>query len=171
MELRASEADAGERLDAFLAEPLGSRARARRGGLRESLALGEGRRPARSGTTAAPIGRDRRGRTRHSTDTDEPREALTQFEIERALPSATLLRVRLQTGRTHQIRVHLQAIGHPVCGDPEYGTAGLYGLERQFLHAEHLAFAHPVTGAPVDLHSPLPPDLAAALERATASGA
>jgi len=144
---------------------------ARREVLREYLALVEGRPPARSGTIDAPIGRDRRVRTRHSTDTDEPREALTQFEIERALPSATLLRVRLQTGRTHQIRVHLQAIGHPVCGDPEYGTAGLYGLERQFLHAEHLAFAHPVTGAPVDLHSPLPPDLAAALERATASGA
>jgi 23S rRNA pseudouridine1911/1915/1917 synthase len=134
--------------------------------VREYLALVEGRPPARSGTIDAPVGRDRRVRTRHSTDTDEPREALTHFTLDRALPRATLLRVRLQTGRTHQIRVHLQAIGHPVCGDPEYGTAGLYGLERQFLHAEHLAFAHPVTGAPVDVHSPLPADLAAALERA-----
>jgi 23S rRNA pseudouridine1911/1915/1917 synthase len=134
---------------------------------REYLALVEGRPPARSGTIDAPIGRDRRVRTRHSTDTDDAREAVTHFTLERALPRATLLRVRLETGRTHQIRVHLQAIGHPVCGDPEYGTAGLYGLERQFLHAEHLAFTHPVTGEPVDLHSPLPPDLAAALERAT----
>jgi 23S rRNA pseudouridine1911/1915/1917 synthase len=141
---------------------------ARRDMVREYLALVEGRPPARSGTIDAPIGRDRRLRTRHSTDTDEPREALTHFALERTLPRATLLRVRLQTGRTHQIRVHLQAIGHPVCGDPEYGTAGLYGLERQFLHAEHLAFTHPVTGAPVDVHSPLPPDLAAALERAAA---
>jgi 23S rRNA pseudouridine1911/1915/1917 synthase len=141
---------------------------ARRDMVREYLALVEGRPPARSGTIDAPIGRDRRLRTRHSTDTAEPREALTHFALERALPRATLLRVRLQTGRTHQIRVHLQAIGHPVCGDPEYGTAGLYGLERQFLHAEHLAFTHPVTGAPVDVHSPLPPDLAAALERAAA---
>jgi 23S rRNA pseudouridine1911/1915/1917 synthase len=141
---------------------------ARRDMVREYLALVEGRPPARSGTIDAPVGRDRRLRTRHSTDTDEPREALTHFALERALPRATLLRVRLQTGRTHQIRVHLQAIGHPVCGDPEYGTAGLYGLERQFLHAEHLAFTHPVTGAPVDVHSPLPPDLAAALERAAA---
>jgi 23S rRNA pseudouridine1911/1915/1917 synthase len=141
---------------------------ARRDMVREYLALVEGRPPARSGTIDAPIGRDRRVRTRHSTDTDEPREALTHFALERTLPRATLLRVRLQTGRTHQIRVHLQAIGHPVCGDPEYGTAGLYGLERQFLHAEHLAFTHPVTGAPVDVHSPLPPDLAAALERAAA---
>jgi 23S rRNA pseudouridine1911/1915/1917 synthase len=141
---------------------------ARRDMVREYLALVEGRPPARSGTIDAPIGRDRRLRTRHSTDTAEPREALTHFALERALPRATLLRVRLQTGRTHQIRVHLQAIGHPVCGDPEYGTAGLYGLERQFLHAEHLAFTHPVTGVPVDVHSPLPPDLAAALERAAA---
>jgi 23S rRNA pseudouridine1911/1915/1917 synthase len=141
---------------------------ARRDMVREYLALVEGRPPARSGTIDAPIGRDRRLRTRHSTDTDEPREALTHFALERALPRATLLRVRLQTGRTHQIRVHLQAIGHPVCGDPEYGTAGLYGLERQFLHAEHLAFTHPVSGVPVDVHSLLPPDLAAALERAAA---
>jgi 23S rRNA pseudouridine1911/1915/1917 synthase len=139
----------------------------RRDVVREYLALVEGRPPARSGTIDAPIGRDRRVRTRQSTDTDEGREAVTHFTLERALPRATLLRVRLQTGRTHQIRVHLQAIGHPVCGDPEYGTAGLYGLERQFLHAEHLAFAHPVTGEPVDVRSPMPPDLAAALERAT----
>src|SRR3954447_13754765 len=134
--------------------------------VREYLALVEGRPPARAGTIDAPIGRDRRVRTRHSTDTDDRREAVTHFELELALPHATLLRVRLQTGRTHQIRVHLQAIGHPVAGDPEYGTLGLYGLERQFLHAEHLAFAHPVTGEPVDVHSPLPSDLAAALERA-----
>jgi 23S rRNA pseudouridine1911/1915/1917 synthase len=142
----------------------------RREVVREYLALVEGRPPARSGTIDAPIGRDRRVRTRHSTDTDEPREAVTEFTLERALPRATLLRVRLQTGRTHQIRVHLQAIGHPVCGDPEYGTPGLYGLERQFLHAEHLAFTHPVMGERVDVHSPLPADLTAALGRATVEG-
>jgi 23S rRNA pseudouridine1911/1915/1917 synthase len=133
---------------------------------REYLALVEGRPPARSGTIDAPIGRDRRLRTRHSIDTDEAREAVTHFTIERALPQSTLLRVRLETGRTHQIRVHLREIGHPVCGDPEYGTAGLYGLERQFLHAEHLAFTHPVTGEAVDVRSPLPGDLSVALERA-----
>jgi 23S rRNA pseudouridine1911/1915/1917 synthase len=76
--------------------------------------------------------------------------------------------VRLETGRTHQIRAHLQAIDHPVVGDPEYGTPGRLGLERQFLHAARLAFAHPVTGAPVDVSSPLPEDLRAALERAAA---
>jgi 23S rRNA pseudouridine1911/1915/1917 synthase len=139
---------------------------ARREITREYLALVEGRPPARSGTIDAPIGRDRRVRTRHSTDTDGARAAVTHFTLERALPNATLLRVRLETGRTHQIRVHLREIGHPVCGDPEYGTAGLYGLQRQFLHAEHLAFTHPVTGTPVDLRSLLPGDLAAALERA-----
>src|SRR5258706_5239319 len=97
-----------------------------------------------------------------STDTDEPREARTHFSLERALPSTTLLRVRLQTGRTHQIRVHLQAIGHPVCGDPEYGEAGLLGLRRQFLHATHLGFEHPITGVALSRDSPLPPDLVAA---------
>jgi 23S rRNA pseudouridine1911/1915/1917 synthase len=116
--------------------------------------------------TMAPIGRDRRVRTRMSTDTDAPKPAITHFELERALGQSTLLRVRLQTGRTHQIRVHLQAIGHPVCGDPEYGTAGLYGLERQFLHAARLAFPHPAGGEPVDVSSPLPEDLVAALAAA-----
>jgi 23S rRNA pseudouridine1911/1915/1917 synthase len=135
---------------------------------REYLALVEGRPPARTGTIDAPIGRDRRVRTRMSTDTDAPREARTHFELVEALPATSLLRVRLETGRTHQIRVHLKAIGHPVAGDPEYGRAGLLGLERQFLHAARLAFVHPVTGAPIDLESPLPDDLAAALERARA---
>jgi 23S rRNA pseudouridine1911/1915/1917 synthase len=135
---------------------------------REYLALVEGRPPARSGTIDAPLGRDRRMRTRMSTDSDDPRAAVTHFEIERALPRTTLLRVRLQTGRTHQIRAHLRAIEHPVVGDPEYGTKGRLGLERQFLHAARLAFAHPVTGAPVDVSSPLPDDLRAALDRAAA---
>ncbi|HEX2104052.1 MAG TPA: RluA family pseudouridine synthase [Solirubrobacteraceae bacterium] len=136
---------------------------------REYLALVEGRPPARRGTIDAPIGRDRRVRTRMSTDTDDPREAVTHFEIERALPGTTLLRVRLETGRTHQIRAHLLAIGHPVAGDPEYGRPGLLGLERQFLHAARLAFAHPFTGEAVEVVSPLPGDLVAALERAASA--
>jgi 23S rRNA pseudouridine1911/1915/1917 synthase len=133
---------------------------------REYLALVEGRPPAKSGTIDAPIGRDRRVRVRMSTDTDVPREARTHFELLEALPGTTLLRVKLETGRTHQIRVHLQAIGHPVAGDPEYGRAGLLGLERQFLHAARLAFEHPVTGEPVAVESPLPADLVVALDRA-----
>ncbi|MCW2954198.1 MAG: pseudouridine synthase, RluA family [Conexibacter sp.] len=135
---------------------------------REYVALVEGLPPARSGTIDAPIGRDRRVRTRMSTETDEPREARTHFTLERALPDTALLRVVLETGRTHQIRVHLGAIGHPVAGDPEYGTPGLLGLERQFLHAARLAFTHPVTGAELDLASPLPEDLATVLERLVA---
>jgi 23S rRNA pseudouridine1911/1915/1917 synthase len=136
---------------------------------REYLALVEGRPRARTGTIDAPLGRDRRVRTRVSTDTDEPRRAITHFEVEQALEGFTLLRVRLETGRTHQIRAHLPAIGHPVAGDPEYGHAGLLGLERQFLHAEHLAFAHPVTHEPVDLRSPLPADLSAVLAKLQAT--
>ena len=135
---------------------------------REYLVLVEGRPPARTGTIDAPLGRDRRMRTRVSTDTDTPRAAITHFELERALPRTTLLRVRLETGRTHQIRAHLQAIDHPVVGDPEYGTAGRLGLERQFLHATRLAFTHPITGEAVDVSAPLPEDLRAALDRAAA---
>jgi 23S rRNA pseudouridine1911/1915/1917 synthase len=135
---------------------------------REYAALVEGRSPARTGTIDAPIGRDRRVRTRHSTDTDTPREARTHFAIEEALTRFTLLKVTLDTGRTHQIRVHLLAIGHPVAGDPEYGHAGLLGLARQFLHARRLAFTHPVTGEPIEITSPLPPDLQQALDRARA---
>jgi 23S rRNA pseudouridine1911/1915/1917 synthase len=137
---------------------------------REYLALVDGRPPARTGTIDAPIGRDRHDRVLMSIDTDDPREARTHFEIERLLPRATLLRIALETGRTHQIRVHLAAIGHPVCGDPQYGVTGEYGLQRQFLHAARLAFPHPVTGEPVDVTSPLPDDLVAALELAEAGG-
>jgi 23S rRNA pseudouridine1911/1915/1917 synthase len=133
---------------------------------REYLALVDGHPPARTGTIDAPIGRHRRDRKLMSVESDDPREARTHFEIERLLPSTALLRVALETGRTHQIRVHLAAIGHPVCGDPQYGTSGRYGLTRQFLHATRLAFMHPVTGEEIDARSELPEDLAAALERA-----
>jgi 23S rRNA pseudouridine1911/1915/1917 synthase len=133
---------------------------------REYVALVEGRPGARAGTIDAPLGRDRRHRTRVSTDTDEPREAVTHFEVESTYEGFTLLRVRLETGRTHQIRAHLLAIGHPVAGDPEYGRKGLLGLPRQFLHAERLAFRHPSTGAAIDLRSPLPVELQRALGEA-----
>ncbi len=133
---------------------------------REYLALVEGRPPARTGTIEAPIGRDPRVRTRMAVGGSAPREARTHFTLERALVGTTLLRLRLETGRTHQIRVHLRAIGHPVAGDPEYGTAGLLGLERQFLHATRLSFDHPLGGERIDVGSPLPADLRDALARA-----
>jgi 23S rRNA pseudouridine1911/1915/1917 synthase len=142
------------------------RALARRLIQREYLALVEGRPPARTGTIEAPIGRDPRVRTRMAVGGAGARESRTHFTLERALADSSLLRLRLETGRTHQIRVHMQAIGHPVCGDPEYGTAGRFGLERQFLHATRLAFEHPVTGAQVDVNSPLPADLHSALSSA-----
>jgi 23S rRNA pseudouridine1911/1915/1917 synthase len=149
--------DALRRLQAALADRLIER---------EYIALVEGRPPARSGTIEAPIGRDPRVRTRMAVGGAGQRDARTHFTLERTLAGTSLLRLRLETGRTHQIRVHLRAIGHPVAGDPEYGTAGLLGLQRQFLHATRLAFAHPVTGERVEVSSPLPADLQAALERA-----
>jgi 23S rRNA pseudouridine1911/1915/1917 synthase len=133
---------------------------------REYLALVEGRPPARTGTIDAPIGRDPRVRTRMAVDGASPREARTHFKLERSLAETSLLSLRLETGRTHQIRVHLRAIGHPVAGDPEYGTPGLLGLERQFLHATRLAFDHPFGGERVEVVSPLPADLQGALARA-----
>ena len=133
---------------------------------REYLALVAGKPRSRAGTIDAPIGRDRHDRLRHSLDTATPRAAVTHFELVELLPRHALLRVRLETGRTHQIRVHLAAIDLPVAGDPVYGIAGDLGLERQFLHAARLAFSHPVTGTPVDVSSPLPSDLASALEAA-----
>ena len=74
--------------------------------------------------------------------------------------------MRLETGRTHQIRAHFEAIGHPVCGDPEYGHAHAYGLSRQFLHATRLEFEQPFSGEPLTFDSPLPHDLADELARA-----
>jgi 23S rRNA pseudouridine1911/1915/1917 synthase len=131
---------------------------------REYLALVRGRPRSRRGRIEAAIGRDRRDPTRVSLDTTTPRDAATGFELLELLGAHALLRVRLDTGRTHQIRVHLAAIDLPVAGDPVYGVAGDLGLERQFLHAARLAFPHPFTGARVEVESPLPPDLAQALE-------
>jgi 23S rRNA pseudouridine1911/1915/1917 synthase len=134
--------------------------------LREYLALVRGRPRSRRGRIEAPIGRDRRDPTRISLDTDTPREAVTNFEVVEMFPRHALMRVSLETGRTHQIRVHLAAIDLPVAGDPVYGVEGDLGLERQFLHAARLAFPHPMTGEAVEVESPLPADLQAALEQA-----
>lgn len=133
---------------------------------RRYLGLVKGRPRSRTGRIDAPLGRDRRDPTRRSLDTDEPRAAVTWFEVAETLPEHTLLDVRLETGRTHQIRVHLAAIDLPVSGDPSYGVKDDLGLERQFLHAHRLRFVHPVTGAEMNLESPLPEDLVAALGRA-----
>jgi 23S rRNA pseudouridine1911/1915/1917 synthase len=133
---------------------------------RRYLALVRGRPNSRSGRIDAPIGRDRRDPTRRSLDTDEPRKAVTHFEVLEAMREHAFLEVRLETGRTHQIRVHLAAIGLPVSGDAQYGVRGDLGLERQFLHAHRLRFEHPFTQAEVEVTSLLPADLEEALERA-----
>ena len=133
---------------------------------RHYLGLVVGPPRSRRGRIEAPIGRDRRDPFKHSLDTDTPREAITHFEVAELLPKHALLDIRLETGRTHQIRVHLAAIDLPVAGDPVYGRPRELGLERQFLHAARLVFQHPFTDETVDAESPLPADLTSALERA-----
>jgi 23S rRNA pseudouridine1911/1915/1917 synthase len=133
---------------------------------RTYLALVEGRPRSRSGTIDAPLGRDYRAPTKRAVGGRGRRDALTRFVVIEAFPGAALIEVRPHTGRTHQIRVHLAAIGHPVVGDVQYGRAGGFGLGRQFLHSARLSFRHPFTGAELDLRSPLPADLEAALEHA-----
>jgi 23S rRNA pseudouridine1911/1915/1917 synthase len=136
---------------------------------REYLALVEGHPDAESGTIDAPIGRDRGNRTVMSTRTDRARDAVTHFEVVERLPRTALLRVRLETGRTHQIRAHLAAIDHPVVGDPQYGgreSGRRLGLQRQFLHAVSLMFSHPSTGEFVRCESKPPVELSHALDTA-----
>jgi 23S rRNA pseudouridine1911/1915/1917 synthase len=133
---------------------------------REYLALVLGHVPSRAGRIEAPIGRDARDSTRRSIDTDFPQDAITHFVVQELLPTTTLLRLKLETGRTHQIRVHLEAIGHSVVADPVYGHTPEFGLSRQFLHAARLSFPHPRTGETIEVASPLPDELQAALGEA-----
>ena len=130
---------------------------------RRYAALVVGRPRSWNGRIEAPIGRDRRDPFKHSLDTDTARPAVTHFHVKELLPRHALLDVRLETGRTHQIRVHLAAIDLPVAGDPVYGRPQELGLSRQFLHASRLAFAHPFTSEHIDVEAELPDDLAAVL--------
>ena len=131
----------------------------KRGLERTYTALVRGVPGSRTGRIEAPIGRDRDDPIRFSLDTDTPRDAITHFELIERIGGNALLSVTLETGRTHQIRVHLRAIDLPVVGDPVYGVPDPR-LGRQFLHASRLAFPHPFTGERIDVTSPLPPDLA-----------
>jgi 23S rRNA pseudouridine1911/1915/1917 synthase len=133
---------------------------------RQYTALVEGRMGSRTGTIDAPLGRDRRQRTKRAVKGAGSRQARTHFEVIEALPADTLVHARLETGRTHQIRVHFAAIGHPIVGDPEYGSRGRHGLERQFLHSSLLGFKHPRSGERLTFRSDLPPDLAETVEAA-----
>ena len=130
------------------------------------LALAGGRIGSRTGTIDAPIGRAARQRHRMAVSGAASRQARTHFEVLELLPRESYLQARLETGRTHQIRAHFAAIGHPLTGDTTYGGAARYGLERQFLHAHRLAFDHPVSGEHLSFESKLPNDLASALAAA-----
>jgi 23S rRNA pseudouridine1911/1915/1917 synthase len=133
------------------------------------LALAGGRLGSRTGTIDAPIGRAARQRTRMAVSGAASRQARTHFEVLELLAAESYLEAKLETGRTHQIRAHFGAIGHPLAGDATYGGEQRYGLERQFLHAHRLAFVHPRSGKPMRFASELPADLAAALEAARAA--
>lgn len=130
------------------------------------LALVQGHPDPFEGTIDAPIGRDRRQDWKMAV-THGGRASITHYETVEAHRAATLLKVHLESGRTHQIRVHMSALGHPCVGDPLYGSdptlAAKLGLQRQWLHASELGFIHPHSGEMVHFASPLPPDLAQSL--------
>ncbi len=132
------------------------------------IALVEGVISLDQGSIDAPIGRDPRHRQQMAITVYGSREARTHFRVIERFERHTLLLLQLETGRTHQIRVHLKAIGHPVVGDPTYGSGNVIRnakLKRQFLHASQLDFAHPMTGEALHFETPLPDDLQAVLER------
>jgi 23S rRNA pseudouridine1911/1915/1917 synthase len=144
-----------------LVEQLGARTIDRR-----YIALVWGTFDVRRGVIDAPIGRSPSRRTRMAVR-DAGKPARTGFEVraEFDAPTCSLLDCKLETGRTHQIRVHLASIGHPIVGDAVYGgRRDQIALDRPFLHAAELAFDHPVTGARVELHDPLPPELQAVVD-------
>lgn len=122
------------------------------------------------GSIDAPIGRDPRHRQQMAITTVGSREARTHFRVLERFNRHTLLLIQLETGRTHQIRVHLKAIGHPVVGDLTYGSGNVIRgskLDRQFLHAWQLQFAHPISGKPLQFEAPLPADLRKVLDNKT----
>lgn len=136
---------------------------------RAYLALARGRLASRTGTIDAPIGRASRQRHRMAVSGAASRQARTHFAVLELLGAETYLEAKLETGRTHQIRAHFAAIGHPLAGDTTYGGGAKYGLERQFLHAHRLAFSHPETGEEMSFASELPADLDGALQAARAA--
>ncbi len=132
------------------------------------LALVEGNVAHEQGSIDAPIGRDTRNRQQMTITTRDSREARTHFRVLQRFSHHTLLLLQLETGRTHQIRVHLKAIGHPVVGDPVYGSGKVLRgvkLNRQFLHAYQLQFQHPITGKLLEIEAPLPKDLQNILDK------
>lgn len=118
------------------------------------------------GTIDAPIGRSTKDRKKMAVLAPGGRRAVTHYQVLGRYPGYTHVRCRLETGRTHQIRVHLASVGHPIAGDPVYGSrADHSGLESQCLHARRLTFRHPQDGREMTLECPLPPEFAAFLEK------
>jgi 23S rRNA pseudouridine1911/1915/1917 synthase len=132
---------------------------------RQYLALVRGELRPSEGVIDAPIGRDSADRKRMSPFGVAARPARTRYRALERFPDSSLIEATLETGRTHQIRVHLAAIGHPVAGDATYGGPGLPGLMRHFLHAYRLRLRVPSTGEFVELEAPLPPELDDVLKR------
>lgn len=132
---------------------------------RRYLALVHGGFAGQGGVIEAPIGRDPVRRKSMTIGGVAAREARTHFRVLERLGDFSLVEARLDTGRTHQIRVHFLAIGHPVVGDPVYARRDALGVGRQFLHSHRLRLTHPVSGVELDFLSPLPPDLAKVVER------
>jgi 23S rRNA pseudouridine1911/1915/1917 synthase len=128
------------------------------------VALVEGRVTPADGVIEAPLGRHPRDRRKVAV-VEDGREARTRFHVIREVDGRSLLELRPETGRTHQIRVHLASIGHPVTGDSVYGRRSRDVVPRQFLHAHRLIFAHPRSGERIELEAPLAPDLVEALGR------
>lgn len=126
---------------------------------RTYLALVAGSPRTKGGRIDAPIGRSPRERHRMAVDGAGAREAVTHFEVVESSGGYSLLRVRLETGRTHQVRVHMKAIGTPIVGDLTYGGSDPYDLGRPFLHSTRLAFSHPGSGAWLEFESGLPDQL------------
>lgn len=134
---------------------------------REYLALVQGVMEEDAGTIDAPIGRHKQHPNLRAVRPGGE-AALTRYRVEERYADATLVRLELETGRTHQIRVHLAHLGHPVLGDRQYGRAGGALLKRQALHAARVSFTHPSTGEPLTLEAPLPPDMEQARARLAA---
>jgi 23S rRNA pseudouridine1911/1915/1917 synthase len=132
---------------------------------RRYVALVHGVIPHEKGTIDAPIGRDPKNRQQMAVVFEHSKPAVSHFVVLERFKEYTLVELKLETGRTHQIRVHMKYIGHPLVGDPKYGPKNPFAIQGQALHAKTLGFIHPTTGEYMEFHAPLPDDMEAILEQ------
>ncbi|MBN6185916.1 RluA family pseudouridine synthase [Aneurinibacillus sp. BA2021] len=130
---------------------------------RKYVALVHGVIPHEKGTIDAPIGRDPKNRQQMAVVFEHSKPAVSHFVVLERFKNHTLVELKLETGRTHQIRVHMKYIDHPLVGDPKYGPKSSFEIEGQALHAKTLGFVHPRTGETLEFHAPLPADMEAIL--------